>query len=121
MKIRSLCAGLACATTVFAASGVYAAAPYASPLILAADDEHSSSVGQQLDDSVITAKVKAALLKPDNGVSGLSVEVSTNKGEVELSGVVDNSDQALTATRIAQGVEGVKSVRNNLRIKGESS
>ena len=120
MKRRSLYAGLGCAAMMFAGSGAYATAPSVSPTMLAADDEHSSSVGQQIDDSVVTAKVKAALLKPDNGVSGLSVEVTTNLGEVVLSGFVDSSDQALTATRIAQGVEGVKSVRNNLRIKGES-
>lgn len=118
MKIRSLCAGIACATAVFAAD-IPAAQP--SSYLLAADDEHSSSIGQSIDDSVITAKVKAALLKPDNGVSGLSIEVSTDHGEVQLSGFVDSSDQALTATRIAQNVEDVKSVRNNLRIKGETN
>lgn len=118
MKMRSLCAGIACVTAVYAAD-IAAAQP--SSNLLAADDEHSSSIGQSIDDSVITAKVKAALLKPDNGVSGLSIEVSTDHGEVQLSGFVDNSDQALTATRIAQAVDGVKSVRNNLRVKGETN
>lgn len=118
MKMRSLRAGIACASAVLA-TGIAVAQP--SSYRLAADDDHSSSIGQSIDDSVITAKVKAALLKPDNGVSGLSIEVSTDHGEVQLSGFVDSSDQALTATRLAQSVDGVKSVRNNLRVKGEAN
>lgn len=118
MKMRSLCAGIACATAVCAAD--ISAAPSAG-LLFAADDDHSGSIRQSIDDSVTTAKVKAALLRPDNGVSGLSIEVSTDHGEVQLSGFVDNTEQALTATRIAQAVEGVTSVRNNLRIKGETN
>lgn len=72
--------------------------------------------GKFVDDAVITAKVKALLLK-DEGVKGLDVKVDTHKGTVQLSGWVNNATQIAQAEKIALGVEGVKAVRNNLLIK----
>lgn len=76
-----------------------------------------STLGQKVDDSAVSAKVKAKLLNPDSGVSGLAIDVETYKGEVQLSGFVDNARQAETAERLARSVEGVKSVRNSLNVK----
>ena len=69
-----------------------------------------------IDDSIITAKVKAELVK-DPLVSALDVGVETYKGLVQLSGFVDNQDQIRRAERIASSVRGVKSVRNSLLVK----
>ncbi len=74
------------------------------------------TVGTEIDDSVVTTRVKSALLA-DNDVKGFEIKVETRKGEVMLSGFVDNQmqlDRALTVTRLA---EGVKSVDNKLSLK----
>lgn len=74
------------------------------------------SAGDVIDDGVIGAKVKTALLA-DEEVSGLQVEVETFKGIVQLSGFVDTAAQANKAEQIARGVQGVKEVQNKLSIK----
>lgn len=73
--------------------------------------------GQFVDDSLVTAKVKAALLQ-DSVVSAIAVSVETHKGTVLLSGFVDSENQARRAAEIAAKVEGVVSVRNGLSVKG---
>ena len=72
--------------------------------------------GQYVDDSMITAKVKAALLK-DPVVSAFAVGVETRKGVVLLSGFVQSDDQARRAAQIASSVQGVVTVKNALAIK----
>ena len=72
--------------------------------------------GQYVDDSVITTKVKAALVK-DPVVSALAVSVETRKGIVVLSGFVDNESQARRAAEVAAGVQGVVSVKSGLVVK----
>jgi hyperosmotically inducible periplasmic protein len=72
--------------------------------------------GQNVSDSMITAKVKAALLK-DPVVSAFVVAVETKKGIVQLSGFVRSSSQVRRAAEIAYGVQGVVTVRNALTIK----
>lgn len=74
------------------------------------------STGEYVDDSVITTKVKAALLG-DRQVSGMSVNVETFKGAVQLSGFVDTEAERMEAERIAAGVSGVRSVSNNIIVK----
>lgn len=69
------------------------------------------------EDAWITAKVKAKLLS-DDGVSSLAVSVETYKGTVQLSGWVEDPMQIVRAEKIALSVEGVKSVRNDLMVKG---
>ena len=74
------------------------------------------AAGQYIDDSVITAKIKAALLK-DPAVSALSVSVETRKGTVVLSGFVESAIQLRRAAEIAAGVQGVVTVKNGLVVK----
>ncbi|HEV7929843.1 MAG TPA: BON domain-containing protein [Nitrosospira sp.] len=78
--------------------------------------EAKTTVGTTIDDSAITAKVKSALLA-DPDVKGLDIKVETNKGEVQLSGFVDNQAQIDRAVSIARGVEGVKNVQNKITLK----
>lgn len=77
-----------------------------------------TKTGQALDDSAITAKVKAAMAK-DKDVSATSVSVETVKGEVRLSGFVKSSAEKQRAEQIAVQTEGVKSVANGLIVRAE--
>ena len=88
-------------------------------------EEYSSfkSVAQQkrvedfFDDSSVTAKIKAELVK-DAGMKGLNISVETHKGQVILSGFVDNDQQVRRAVQIASGIRGVESIKNALVVKG---
>lgn len=74
--------------------------------------EPGRTAGQTLDDAGITAKVKASLLaSPD--VKGTAVNVSTEKGVVQLAGALDAQSQIDRAVQIARGIEGVKQVDNS--------
>lgn len=70
-------------------------------------------MAKYVDDSVITAKVKTRLIK-HSLLKGLQIHVQTYKGTVLLSGFVDSASQAVTAGRIAAGIEGVTKVINSL-------
>ena len=74
------------------------------------------AAGQFVDDSVITAKVKALLLK-DPAVRTLAVSVETYRGTVVLSGFVNSEGQLQRAAEIAAGVQGVVTVKNSLVVK----
>lgn len=75
-----------------------------------------TTVGNKIDDSVITTQVKAALLA-DPGVKSLDIAVVTRKGEVQLSGFVDNPGQATRSIEIARAVPGVSQVINDMSVK----
>ena len=74
------------------------------------------SAGVYLSDSWITTKVKAALVN-DPVVKATEVNVETMKGEVQLSGFVSSQAATVRAVSVARGIEGVKAVRNDMRIK----
>lgn len=74
------------------------------------------STGEYLDDSIITTKVKTALLRCPL-VSGTDVHVETFKNRVQLSGFVDEMRQAEHAIFLSREVEGVGVVENRLSIK----
>jgi len=74
-------------------------------------------IGTFLDDSTVTAKIKAELFK-DVGMKGLEISVETHKGLVILSGFVETDQQIHRAVEIASGVRGVQSVKNSLVVKG---
>ena len=76
----------------------------------------STSVGTDIDDSVVTSSVKAALLA-DAAIKSFDFKVETRKGEVMLSGFVDNQAQLDRATAISHAVSGVKAVQNNVILK----
>lgn len=76
----------------------------------------TATVGNKVDDGIITAKVKSALLADPN-IKSFDIAVVTRKGEVQLSGFVDNQTQIDEATAIANKVEGVTKIDNELSIK----
>ena len=81
----------------------------------AAAADATNSVGAEIDDGVITTKVKSALLADDT-VKGLDINVDTAQGVVRLSGAVDSQTQVDMATQIAKGVEGVKDVQSEFTV-----
>ena len=74
------------------------------------------STGEYVDDSVITAKVKA-LLAEDDFLKSFQISVETYKGTVQLSGFVNSQDAVRKAGEITRSVKGVTSVKNNLIVK----
>jgi osmotically-inducible protein OsmY len=79
-------------------------------------EETAANAGRVVDDSVITGKVKAALVA-DPTTKAHQITVETFKGVVQLSGFVDTSEARSRATQVAQEVEGVKSVKNELALR----
>jgi len=75
------------------------------------------STGGYIDDSTITAKIKTDLAL-DPKVSAAEIHVRTYKGVVDLSGFVDAESQVTQAAEIASKVDGVRSVQNDLIVKG---
>ncbi len=76
----------------------------------------SATAGNKVDDSVMTARVKAALLA-DPGMHSLDIRVVTHIDEVQLSGFVDNQTQMDRAMALTQAIAGVKHVANEMAIK----
>jgi len=82
--------------------------------------ETKTTVGTEIDDTVITTKVKSALLK-DTGLESFDIKVETRKGVVQLSGFVDSQNQIDRAMAVAQGIDGVSNVDNKIRIKARDT
>jgi len=72
--------------------------------------------GEYVDDTVITTKVKAAILNEPT-LKSAEVNVETFKGVVQLSGFVSSKDAENKAVVIARAVPGVKSVKDDMRVK----
>lgn len=85
-------------------------------LAACASTPQQEGTGEYLDDTVLTTKVKAVLLN-DPTVSGLSVNVETFKGVVQLSGFVKTTAERDRAVELARDVKGVKQVKNDILIR----
>ena len=95
---------------------ILAAVLMAVILAACASTATESSTGEFLDDTVITARVKAALVK-DPMVSALDVSVESFKGAVQLSGFVKTAAQRDRAVKIANDVPGVTQVFNLIQLR----
>ena len=71
------------------------------------------TVGEYVDDKVVTTRVKAALFD-ELALKTFQINVTTYQGVVQLSGFVDSPENARKAGEVARGVKGVKEVRNDL-------
>ena len=78
--------------------------------------QNERTAGQVINDSVITTKVKAALVG-DSRTKAHQISVTTHEGVVQLNGTVDTADAKLAASEVASSVEGVRSVENKLGVK----
>lgn len=81
-----------------------------------ASTQKQEGTGEYFDDSVLTSKVKAAILNEPT-LSAAEINVETFKGVVQLSGFVNSRADISKAVEVARGVKGVKSVKNDMRLK----
>lgn len=79
-------------------------------------DSSMNKVGDFMDDSSITAKVKAALVDHES-IKSTDISVKTDQKVVTLSGFVESQAQAEEAVKVAKGVEGVTSVSDKLHVR----
>ncbi len=85
-------------------------------VVSCASTPKQEGMGEYVDDTVLTTKVKAAILD-DPSLSSAEINVETFKGEVQLSGFVNSRADIAKATEVARDVIGVKSVKNDMRLK----
>ena len=81
-----------------------------------ATDNATAKAAAAIDDATITTKVKTAVLA-EPGLKTLQIDVDTKNGVVTLAGTVDTPALKDRAQQVAQAVNGVKSVDNNLTVK----
>ena len=81
-----------------------------------ASSEGSRATGQVIDDGAVTARVKSALAREASIGQAMNVDVTTYRGTVQLSGFVDSEQTVQRAEQIAKAVDGVTSVKNDLRL-----
>jgi len=96
--------GLACAFTLSLLLGACGATPRAE------------GTGEYVDDTAITAKVKAAIFNDPN-LKSAEINVETFKGRVQLSGFVSSQGNVDKAVRLAREVKGVTAVTDDMRLK----
>lgn len=72
--------------------------------------------GNYISDSVLTTRVKTALLR-ERGIKSTEVHVESSEGRVLLSGFVDTEEQKQHALRVASRVGGVRAVRDGLNVR----
>ena len=84
--------------------------------VACASTSKQEGAGEYIDDSVITTKVKSQIAA-DDFLKSFQISVETYKGIVQLSGFVGTQLAVNKAGEIARGVQGVKSVKNDLIVK----
>lgn len=85
-------------------------------LAACASTAHQEGTSEYVDDTVITTKVKAAVLN-DPKLKSAEINVETFKGKVQLSGFVSSQADINEAVGVARSVKGVVSVTNSMRLK----
>lgn len=88
----------------------------AFPAEPAAIDKAPKQAADYVEDTVLTARVKSALLS-ERSIKAVDISVDTNRSEVALSGRVENEEQRRTALQIASSVQGVARVRDDLKVQ----
>lgn len=81
-----------------------------------ATSSKNEGTGEYIDDSVITTKTKAAIFNEPT-LKSAEINVETYKGVVQLSGFVSSQADISKAVSLANGVKGVTSVKNDMRLK----
>jgi osmotically-inducible protein OsmY len=97
-------------TTAFLAAAVLAA------LVGCAETSTRESTGQYVDDTVVTTRVKTAILREPT-LKSAEINVETYKGVAQLSGFVAGQAAINRAVEVARHVDGVQSVKNDMRLK----
>ena len=81
------------------------------------NEDNRRSAGEFTDDAALTAKVKTAIATDAGAKTAAAVNVETYRGVVQLTGFVDSQEQAMRAVSAAKQVQGVRSVKNDIRLK----
>src|SRR5437868_871960 len=102
--------------THFARTSILVAAVALTALAGCASTQKHESTGQYIDDTAITASVKAAIFN-EPSLKSMEINVETFKGRVQLSGFVTSRASIDRAVQVTQGVKGVTSVANDMRVK----
>lgn len=87
-----------------------------SLLVACAGNYRTEGTGEYVDDTLITTKIKAAVLNEPT-LKSSEINVETFKGRVQLSGFVSSSADIDKAVALAREVKGVNSVANDMRLK----
>lgn len=85
-------------------------------LVACAPSDKRASAGEYIDDTMITGKVKAALVA-DPDLKATEINVETFKGMVQLSGFVAAPEHIPKAVQLTRSIEGVKGVKNDMAVK----
>ena len=88
----------------------------AASLLACAPTAKREGTGEYIDDTVITGKIKAALIA-DPQLKATEINVETFKGTVQLSGFVAAAEDIPKAVELARSIHGVKSVKNDIALK----
>ena len=109
--------GTACAPQPQTVGGcVLIAALLVSLASACAPTRTTKSFGEQIDDSLLMARVKSALAQELGSGDSIRTDVEVFRGRVQLNGFVDTSAKRAEAARIVRAVRGVSAVDNNLRL-----
>jgi osmotically-inducible protein OsmY len=103
-------------TTMTRKTAMLAAILFVASTLGCASTTTHEGTGEYVDDTVITTKVKAAILNEPT-LKSAEINVETFKGVVQLSGFVRSAANETTAVDVARHVGGVKSVKNDMRLK----
>lgn len=87
-----------------------------STIVACSSTPKQEGTGEYIDDSVLTAKVKAAVLNEPT-LKSAEINVETFKGVVQLSGFVNSQEDINKAVSVTSQVKGVTSVKNDMRLK----
>jgi osmotically-inducible protein OsmY len=103
-------------TNLKTATRLLAAAMALALLGACASTRTQEGTGEYVDDTVVTTKVKAAILGEPT-LKSAEINVETFKGRVQLSGFVSSRPEMETAVKVARNVKGVSGVANDMRLK----
>src|SRR3979409_419671 len=107
--------------TLLAATAAAAALALGACASTSSDESSKKeTTGQYVDDATVTAKGKTAIASAVGVKAAANVNVETYRGVVQLSGFADSDAQASRAVAAAKKVNGVRSVKNDIRIKAGS-
>jgi hyperosmotically inducible protein len=109
MTITKHIAAAVFATSILALTGCTSSGPLVK-------SEKTETPKQYVGDAMVTSKIKAALVG-DPILKAREINVETYQGTVQLSGFVATREEASKASTLARSIEGVSSVKNDIRLK----
>ena len=102
------------------AATIAVAAAFGAGCASRGEEPAKRSAGEFTDDAAVTAKVKTAIATDVGARAAAAINVETYRGTVQLTGFVDDRATANKAAAAAQKVNGVKSLKNDIRLKSSS-